>query len=65
MCYGFPCRFWDGNAETCSKPSGEDCPELLAQDMSPEDDDGLFPDEHVMAFLRGLLEEAMEKQPCD
>ena len=64
MCYGFPCRFWKNDTETCSKPLWEDCPEKLAQDMSPEDDDDLFPEEHVMAFLRGLLEEAMEKQPC-
>ena len=39
MCYGFPCMFWKGDTETCSKPRGEDCPELLAQDMSPDDDD--------------------------
>ena len=64
MCYGFPCGWWNGWEETCSKPRGEDCPELLAQDMSPDDDDALFEERHVMDFLRGLLEEAMEKQPC-
>lgn len=64
MCYGFPCMFWKGETETCSKPRGEDCPEMLAQDMSPDDDDALFEERHVMDFLRGLLEEAMEKQPC-
>lgn len=64
MCYGIPCTWWNGGSETCSKPRGEDCPELLAQDMSPDDDDAIFTEEHVMDFLRGLLEEAMEKQPC-
>lgn len=64
MCYGFPCMFWKGDTETCSKPRGADCPELLAQDMSPDDDDALFEERHVMDFLLGLLEEAMEKQPC-
>ena len=64
MCYGIPCTWWNGGSETCSKPRGEDCPELLAQDMSPDDDNALFEERHVMDFLRGLLEEAMEKQPC-
>lgn len=65
MCYGVPCMFWKGDTETCAKPLWEDCPEKLAQDMSPDDDDAIFEERHVMAFLRGLLEEAMEKQPCD
>lgn len=56
MCYDFPCGWWNGWEETCSNPRGEEC---------PDDDDDIFPEEHVMAFLRGLLEEAMEKQPCD
>ena len=38
MCYGFPCGWWNGWTETCSKPRGEDCPELLAADMPPDDD---------------------------
>ena len=60
MCYGFPCGWWNGWTETCSKPRGEDCPEMLAWDMSPDDDDALFEERHVMDFLRGLLEEAKQ-----
>lgn len=62
MCYGFPCQFWEGNTETCSKPLWEDCPEKRAQDMSTDDDDAIFTEEHVMAFLRGLLEEAEQER---
>lgn len=61
MCYGFPCMFWKGDTETCSKPLWEDCPEKRAQDMSTDDDE-IFSDEHVMAFLRGLLEEAEQER---
>ena len=60
MCYGFPCGWWNGWTETCSKPRGEDCPELLAADVPPDDDDALFEEMHVMDFLRGLLEEVKQ-----
>lgn len=39
MCYGFPCGWWNGWTETCSKPRGEVCPELLAADMPIEEDE--------------------------
>ena len=56
MCYGFPCGWWNGWAETCSKPLWEDCPEQLAWDLPPDDDENER-EEAVMDFLRGLLEE--------
>ena len=39
MCYDFPCGWWNGWTETCSKPRGEDCPEMLAWDMPIEEDE--------------------------
>lgn len=56
MCYGFPCGFWNDRAETCSKPLWEDCPEQLAWDMPPDDEDEEERAEAVMDFLRDLLE---------
>lgn len=65
MCYGFPCGWWNDWAETCSKPFWEDCPEMLAHDLPPDDDDDLEREEAVMDFLRNLLEEARQAHNID
>ena len=43
MCYGFPCGWWNGWTETCSKPRGEICLESVTQETILDEDDPFIP----------------------